>query len=408
MPATPPAHRSLKSVQSALPPTWVAFSSRRRWRIKLRTNVGNSVDSPLSETQVRVGTSRWPPATEILSWPTAHSTSRLAPWTDRSSAHPWTRRSWWAPTKHTWTAARLPRRTPAPSALACTAARTPSIPWPSRRWRPTRAPTLPAKHRHSQGTRSAKQHSEAAEQTIQPSYSTCYATQALRSPLPSPSCVHIAKPNPWEVCLTKRPLMVSGAAPSNANTPVKDLSPVSGLLSTSVRGYKDPEVGSVPITNFFSDSLLSWLRKMSSLVMLFFVARSTASFKPPARSLPASQRTLCLRGRSVANDGDAAPINLERCRLALPASQLLSVGALIRNITLEVAILSVSVCVCAYLSAHDQASRSPSANSCLWGRRPTGSWTRIVLRCSTATWNEGGSSVCVNAWCGVGRTWAFL
>ncbi|KAG0625494.1 hypothetical protein M758_2G060000 [Ceratodon purpureus] len=89
-------------------------------------------------------------------------------------------------------------------------------------------------------------------------------------------------------------LMVSGAAPSNANTLKKFLLPVSGLLSTSGRGYNDPDVGSVPNTDFFSDSLVSWLRRMSSLVMVVFVCRSTtalASASGPS-PLPASQRTL--------------------------------------------------------------------------------------------------------------------
>lgn len=98
--------------------------------------------------------------------------------------------------------------------------------------------------------------------------------------------------------------MVSGAAPSNANKLVKDLSPVSGLLSTSGRGYKDPEVGSVPNTDFFSDSLVSWFLRMSSLVMVFLVAWSTASLNPVPLSR-ASQRTL--PAREVINLGDEVP-----------------------------------------------------------------------------------------------------
>ena len=91
--------------------------------------------------------------------------------------------------------------------------------------------------------------------------------------------------------------MVSGAAPSKAKTLQKDLLPVSGLLSTSGRGYNDPEVGWVPITDFFSDSLVSWLRRMSSLVMVFFVFLSTTSLASARGPFPPwdSQRTLPAR-----------------------------------------------------------------------------------------------------------------
>lgn len=89
--------------------------------------------------------------------------------------------------------------------------------------------------------------------------------------------------------------MVSGAAPSKAKTLVNARSPVSGRLSTSARGYSDPEVGSVPNTDFFSDSFVSWLRRMSSLVMVFLVARSTASLKPPGPPLVASHLTTLLQ-----------------------------------------------------------------------------------------------------------------
>jgi hypothetical protein len=85
--------------------------------------------------------------------------------------------------------------------------------------------------------------------------------------------------------------MVSGAAPSKAKMLVKARSPVSGRLSTSARGYSDPEVGSVPNTDFFSDSFVSWLRRISSLVMVFLVARSTASLNPPGPPLVASHLT---------------------------------------------------------------------------------------------------------------------
>nr|PNR40463.1 hypothetical protein PHYPA_017865 [Physcomitrium patens] len=102
------------------------------------------------------------------------------------------------------------------------------------------------------------------------------------------------------------PLMVSGAAPSNANTLQNDLLPVSVLLSTSGRGYKDPDVGSVPITDFFSDSLVSWFRRMSSSVSTFFVLRPTASLTSAKGPLlpPASHRTL--PARDVVNLAGAA------------------------------------------------------------------------------------------------------
>jgi hypothetical protein len=101
--------------------------------------------------------------------------------------------------------------------------------------------------------------------------------------------------------------MVSGAAPSKAKTLQKDLLPVSGRLSTSGRGYKDPEVGSVPITDFFSDSFVSWFRRMSSLVMVFFVFRSTISLASARGPFPASQRTLPAREVILPTDAEAFP-----------------------------------------------------------------------------------------------------
>jgi hypothetical protein len=108
--------------------------------------------------------------------------------------------------------------------------------------------------------------------------------------------------------ITRRQLMVSGAAPSNANTLKKLLLPVSGLLSTSGRGYKDPDVGSVPNTDFFSDSLVSWLRRMSSLVMVVLVCWSTAALASASgpSPLPASQRTR--PAREVTNLGVLATL----------------------------------------------------------------------------------------------------
>jgi hypothetical protein len=110
---------------------------------------------------------------------------------------------------------------------------------------------------------------------------------------------------------TRRQLMVSGAAPSNAKTLKKDLLPVSGLLSTSGRGYKLPEVGSVPMTDFFSDSFVSWFRRMSSLVMVFLVCWSTTAFASARGPLPLSHRTR--PAREVINLGELAtpvPANL--------------------------------------------------------------------------------------------------
>ncbi|PTQ40284.1 hypothetical protein MARPO_0041s0140 [Marchantia polymorpha] len=65
-----------------------------------------------------------------------------------------------------------------------------------------------------------------------------------------------------------RPLMVSGAAPSNAKMLPMLLSP------------KEPDVGLAPNTDCFSDSFTSWFCRTSSLVISFFVALSTASLTP--------------------------------------------------------------------------------------------------------------------------------
>ena len=71
--------------------------------------------------------------------------------------------------------------------------------------------------------------------------------------------------------------------------------------------YKDPEVGSVPITDFFSDSFVSWFRRMSSLVMVFFVFRSTISLASARGPFPASQRTLPAREVILPTDAEAFP-----------------------------------------------------------------------------------------------------
>ena len=111
------------------------------------------------------------------------------------------------------------------------------------------------------------------------------------------------------------------------------------LQSTSGRGYKDPEVGSVPNTDFFSDSLVCWFLRMCSSVMVFFVARSMASLTSvplsrasqrtlPTREVTNLEHTVAKRNVQVLQDDDgpasdprlAAPLAIAICDVMVAAA----------------------------------------------------------------------------------------